>query len=88
MGTLCFPQFGDEVLHLSRTLAGVYLSLSAPTVYISPPEQGVCLSLADRFGVVVLLFELAYNLGGYVADECGVGDGLVGEIEGEHGYVV
>lgn len=61
--------------------------MSFPAVYIAAPEHGVRLVLADHLGIVALLLEQTYYFGCHIADECGVGHGLVGEIEGKHDAV-
>ncbi len=59
--------------------------MSFPAVYIAAPEHCIRFVLADHFRFVALLLELAYYFGCHIADECGVGHGLVGEIESKHG---
>lgn len=88
MPPLRLPQFGDEVLDLAGAFVRGYPALPPPAVHVAAPEHGVGLALADRLWVVALLLELAHHLGSYVADECGVGHGLVWEIDGKHGGMV
>lgn len=87
LNSLCLPQLGDEVFNLTRSDERIYFSLSFPAVYIAAPEHCIRFVLADHFRFVALLLELAYYFGCHIADECGVGHGLIGEIEGKHDAV-
>ena len=75
------PQVGCSVFDLARTLVGCYLSLLAPTLHISTPEDFKGFVLTDEFGVVGIQFEQMHNPCGNIIEECGVFDALVREVE-------
>lgn len=82
------PQIRRAVLDFPRTLAGLYLALSAPPVHIAPSEHGVCLSLAHHLRVIPLPGELPCDLNRHIMDECVVGYGLVGKINRHHCFLL